>query len=282
MTRIDAHHHVWDLAARPQPWTDDLPALRRSFSFAELAPALAEHDIDGTIVVHTVDSLAETGELLALAAAEPLVAGVVGWFDLAAHDLDDVLARTRALPGGDRLVGARHQLQVEPDKAWLARPEVTRGLRTLARHGLVYDLVISPEQLPAATAVVAALPEVSFVLDHAGKPPIASGDLGAWREDVARLASCPNVAVKLSGLVTEADWQRWSVADLRPVADAVLDAFGTERTMFGSDWPVSLLAGADYGTVVRAFEETVAGLGPAERDQVWGGTARAVYGTETR
>jgi L-fuconolactonase len=278
--RIDAHHHVWSLDRRPQPWTDDLPVLRRSFRFDELAPQLVAQQVAGTVVVHTVASLEETYELVALAAAEPLVAGVVGWFDLEAPDLDETVAAVRALPGGHHLVGARHQLQVEPDKAWLDRPAVRHGVATLARHGLVWDLVVSPEQLADVTRAVAALPEVSFVLDHAGKPPVAGGDLTAWRADLAALAALPNVAVKLSGLVTEASWDGWKVDDLRPVAETVLEHFGPERTMFGSDWPVCLLAGADYGTIADTFADLVSSLGAAELEQVWGGTAAAVYGLE--
>ena len=280
--RIDAHHHVWDLGRRPQPWTDELPVLRRSFAFDELAPQLAAHDVDGTVVVHTVASLEETHELVGLAAAEPLVAGIVGWLDLEAPDLDETIAALRERPGGRRLVGARHQLQVEPDKSWLDRPTVRRGLATLARHGLVWDLVVSPEQLADVTRTVADLPEVTFVLDHAGKPPIAAADLSAWRSDVAALAVLPNVAVKLSGLVTEAAWDRWQVGDLRPVAETVLERFGPARTMYGSDWPVCLLADADYEAVATAFDELVAPLTADERRQVWGETARTVYGLEPR
>jgi L-fuconolactonase len=278
--RIDAHHHVWDLGRRPQPWTDDLPVLRRSFAFDELAPQLRDQEVAATVVVHTVDSLAETHELLALAAARPEVAGVVGWLDLEAADLDESIAAACEGPGGRHLVGARHQLQVEPDKAWLDRPAVRRGLATLARHGLVWDLVISPGQLVDVARTVAALPELSFVLDHAGKPPIATGDLRAWARDLGELAALPNVAVKLSGLVTEASWDGWRLEDLRPVGETVLDLVGAERTMFGSDWPVCLLAGADYERVVETFDTLVAQLTPSEREQVWGGTARTVYGLE--
>jgi L-fuconolactonase len=280
--RIDAHHHVWDLNRRAQPWTDDLPVLRRSFAFDELAPQLRDSAIDGTVVVHTVASPAETHELLALAAAAPLVKGVVGWFDLEAADLDESLAAALAGPGGDRLVGARHQLQVEPDKAWLDRPAVRRGLETLAGHGLVWDLVVSPEQLADVHRTVAELPGVTFVLDHAGKPPIASGDLRAWQVELAELAALPNLAVKLSGIVTEASWDSWRIEDLRPVAETVLERFGAARTMFGSDWPVCLLAGADYERVATTFAELVAQLSAEERRQVWGETATSVYGLEGR
>jgi L-fuconolactonase len=278
--RVDAHHHVWDLARRPQPWTDDLPVLRRSFDFGELRPQLAAHEVAGTVVVHTVASLAETHDLLALAHAEPLVAGVVGWLDLTADDLADVIGEARGWPGGQRLVGVRHQLQVEPDKGWLDRPDVRRGLEVLAGHDLTYDLVVSPDQLADVTRTVADLPELSFVLDHAGKPPIAGGDLGAWSQDLAALASLGNVTVKLSGLVTEASWDSWRVDDLRAVADTVLSRFGPARVMYGSDWPVCLLAGADYERVVTAFADLVGALSRDEQAAVWGGTAVSAYGLE--
>lgn len=276
--RVDAHHHVWDLDRRPQPWTVDLPILRRSFGFDELAPQLRRAAVDATVVVHTVDSPEETLELLALAAAEPLVAGVVGWFDLEADDLVDELTSARERPGGDRLVGARHQLQVEPDPGWLDRPAVRRGLRTLATSGLAYDVVVGPEQLARVARVVADLPDLRFVLDHAGKPPVARGDLADWSRDLRGLARLDNLAVKLSGLVTEASWEAWSVDDLRPVADTVLGAFGPARVMVGSDWPVCLLAHAPYDVVMATTEELLAGLAPDDRAAVWGGTATDVYG----
>ncbi len=278
--RIDAHHHVWDLARRPQPWTDDLSVLRRSFGFAELAPQLARQDVVGTVVVQTVASADETRELLALAHTEPLVSGVVGWLDLEAADVEDAVSALRDLPGGRHLVGARHQLQLEPDPEWLGRPAVRRGLAALSRHGLVYDLVVSPSQLPTVTRVVADLPDVAFVLDHAGKPAIGGGDLATWTDDIAALAKLDNVAVKLSGLVTEASWTAWTVADLQPAADVVLSAFGADRVMFGSDWPVCLLAEASYDRVVASAEALLAGLSPTERDLVWGGVARQVYRLE--
>jgi L-fuconolactonase len=269
---------VWDPARRPQPWTDGLPVLQRAFGMDELAPQLRACGVDGTVVVHTVASIEETHELLALAHREPLVAGVVGWFDLTDPALDDALAATAALPGGSHLVGARHQLQVEADPRWLARPDVARGLRTLARHGLAYDVVVSPEQLPLVASVTARLPEVGFVLDHAGKPPISGGDLSDWARDVRALAAHDNVAVKLSGLVTEASWTSWGPDDLRPVLETVLDAWGADRTMVGSDWPVCLLARADYARVTETHDRLLAALGPDERDAVQGGTALRVYG----
>jgi L-fuconolactonase len=273
---LDAHVHVWDLAVRPQPWTDGLLALQRSFGLDDVAADLRAAGQHGVIVVQTVASATETRELLALAAAQPLVAGVVGWADLDRPDAAEQLAAAGAGPGGQALVAVRHQLQEEPDPGWLARPQVRDGLRAVAAAGLAYDLVISPHQLPLVTETVAALPEVRFVLDHAGKPPIAAGDLSAWRADVRALAALPNVAVKLSGLVTEADWDSWTPGQLAPVMEYTLDRFGPGRTMFGSDWPVCLLA-ASYAEVVAAVTPVLDGLNAAERASVRGGTARAWY-----
>ena len=288
---LDAHVHVWDLAVRPQPWTYRLPALQRSFGLDDVAADLRAAGQHGVIVVQTVASAAETRELLALAAAQPLVAGVVGWADLARPDVAEQLEAARSRPGGQALVAVRHQLQEEPDPGWLARPQVRDGLRAVAAAGLAYDLVISPHQLPLVTETVAALPEVRFVLDHAGKPPIGAsqltagelatgdrhgGDMAVWAADLRALAARPNVAVKLSGLVTEADWDSWTPGQLRPVMEYVLDRFGPARTMVGSDWPVCLLA-ASYAEVVAAVTPVLDGLSPAERADVHGGTARAWY-----
>ncbi|MGI8446865.1 MAG: amidohydrolase family protein [Streptosporangiaceae bacterium] len=273
---LDAHVHVWDLAARPQPWTDGLPTLQRSFGLDDVAADLRAAGQDGVIVVQTGASAAETRELLALAVAQPLVAGVVGWADLSRPGAADQLRAAQASPGGYALVGVRHQLQEEPDQEWLARPQVRDGLRAVAAAGLAYDLVISPGQLPLVTETVTVLREVRFVLDHAGKPPIASGDLSAWAADLRALAARPNVAVKLSGLVTEADWESWTPEQLGPVMEYVLAWFGPDRTMFGSDWPVCLLA-ASYADVVAAAAPVLDGLTAAERAAVLGGTARAWY-----
>jgi L-fuconolactonase len=274
--RIDAHHHVWDLAVRDQPWTAELPGLHRSFDIAELRPSLLAHGIDATVVVQTITVADETPELLALAAREPLVGGVVGWVDLTAPDVADRLAALGSQPGGSRLVGIRHQVQGEPDPRWLCRDDVRRGLAAVARARLVYDLLVVPPQLPAAVETVAALPELTFVLDHAGKPAIASGSLAPWRSDIRALAALPNVAVKLSGLVTEADHATWTVDQLRPYARTVLDAFGADRVMFGSDWPVCLLAGS-YDDVIAAAEVLTGRLDATEQAAVFGRTAERWY-----
>ncbi|MFG2824826.1 amidohydrolase family protein [Kitasatospora sp. NPDC048365] len=275
---VDSHHHVWDLAVRPQPWITG-PALRplaRSFSVADLVPEARAAGVVASVVVQTVCVPEETPELLALAARGGLVAGVVGWTDLTAPDVADAIAALRELPGGDRLVGIRHQVQEEPDPAWLLRPDVRRGLLAVAAAGLAYDLVVTAGQLPAAARAAAGLPGVAFVLDHLGKPPIAAGEPEPWAADVRRLAALPNTVCKLSGMVTEAA-PAWEVDDLRPYADTVLDAFGPQRLLFGSDWPVCTLR-AGYAEVVLTAERLVEGLSPAEQDAILYGNAVRVYG----
>jgi len=276
--RVDAHHHVWDLAVRDQEWItgEAMAPIRRSFGVPDLAPEAAAAGIDATVVVQTVTVAAETPELLALAEAHDLVGAVVGWVDLAGPSVREDLAALAGGPGGRWLRGIRHQVQGEPDPRWLCRPEVRRGLSAVGAAGLVYELLTLPHQLPAAVDTVAAMPDVRFVLDHCSKPPVASGELEPWATRLRRLARHDNVVCKLSGLVTEADWASWTVSDLAPYVDVVLAAFGPDRLAFGSDWPVCLLA-AGYAEVVAAAEQLTAGLSAAEQAAVFGGTARRVY-----
>ncbi|MET7776560.1 amidohydrolase family protein [Streptomyces mirabilis] len=276
--RVDAHHHVWDLSVRDQDWITgpELQPLRRDFGVADLAPQARAAGVDRTVLVQTITVPEETPEFLALAARSELIAGVVGWTDLTRPDVADELARLRELPGGRHLKGIRHQVQGEPDPEWLLRPDVRDGLAAVAEAGLVYDLVVLPHQLPACVRAAADHPGLTFVLDHLGKPPIATGALKPWATAVRALAALPNTLCKLSGMVTEADHAKWTVDGLRPYADTVLDAFGPGRLMFGSDWPVCTLA-ASYGQVVDAAEELTGGLGAEERAEVFGGTATRVY-----
>lgn len=279
MTIVDAHHHVWDLSVRDQDWITgpELRPLRRNFGVGDLAPEARAAGVGRTVLVQTITVSEETPEFLALAAEHELIAGVVGWTDLTRPDIADELVRLRELPGGPYLKGIRHQVQGEADPEWLLRADVRHGLAAVAEAGLVYDLVVLPHQLPACVKAAAGLPELTFVLDHSGKPPIASGNLEPWTCDVRALAALPNTVCKLSGLVTEADLANWTVTDLRPYADAVLEAFGPGRLMFGSDWPVCTLA-ATYGEVLAATAELTAELSAAERAQVFEGTAARVYG----
>lgn len=277
---VDAHHHVWDLTVRDQPWISGaaLAPLRRSFCLDDLRPAAEAAGVTATVLVQTITVAEETPEFLALADGDPLVAGVVGWTDLTAPDVADALARLRELPGGDRLVGIRHQVQEEPDPNWLLRPDVRRGLLAVAGAGLVYDLVVKPHQLPAAIGAAAGLAGLTFVLDHLGKPPIASGELEPWADRVRRLAALPNTVAKFSGLLTEAA-PGAGVDDLRPYVDVAMEAFGPHRLMFGSDWPVSTLA-ADYGQTVDATKELLrlARLSTSEQAAVLSGSATGLYG----
>jgi L-fuconolactonase len=276
VTVVDAHHHVWDLSVRDQDWIAPDSPLRRNFTVDDLVPEARAAGVDRTVLVQTVTVPEETPEFLALAAGHELIAGVVGWTDLTRPDVADELTRLRELPGGTFLKGIRHQVQGEPDPEWLLRPDVRRGLAAVADAGLVYDLVVLPHQLPACVQAAEALPQLTFVLDHLGKPPIASGTRQPWAADVRALAALPNTVCKLSGMVTEADLATWTIDDLRPYADTVLDAFGPDRLMFGSDWPVCTL-GATYGETVSLTKELTAVLGASERADVFGGTATRTY-----
>jgi L-fuconolactonase len=281
VTTVDAHHHFWDPATADYPWlTDDLAPIRRAFGPTDLAPLLRESRIDQTVVVQTRSSHDETRDFLATAAAHPFIAGVVGWVDLTEPSVGDDLTALRAGPGGDRLVGIRHQVQDEPDPEWLGRADVRRGLGEVAPAGLAYDLLARTRELPAAIDAAAALPGLRFVLDHAAKPPTASRVREPWTTLIRRLARLENVSCKLSGLVTEADWATWKPDHLRPYVETVLEAFGPARVMFGSDWPVCLLA-ASYERVVETATELTRELTATERARVFGGTAIETYELRT-
>jgi len=265
---VDAHHHLWEVS-RGYRWLDDLPAINRTFTTADLHETLAANGIEHTILVEAGRcEPSEVTEFLALAAETPEIAGVVGWCDLAAPEL----------PAHPLLKGARSQIQAETDPRYLSRPEIRRGLQTIADLNLTFDLVVRVDQLRACAAAAAATPALTFVLDHLGKPSIRDGAAGmaAWRAAVTPLAELPNVYAKLSGLVTEADWNTWRPSDLFPFIDAALELFGPQRLMFGSDWPVCLLA-ASYERVLAAVSENLATLSAAERDEIFAGTAIRAY-----
>jgi L-fuconolactonase len=277
--RVDAHHHLWDPGRRAYPWMDEsVAAIRRPFGVEDLDAAAGPQGFEATIAVQAVSSVEETEELLAAAAASDRVAGVVGWVDLADPEVAATLAALRARPGGQALVGVRHQVHDEPDPDWLLRDQVVDGLGAVAAAGLVYDLLVRERELPAARAVAQRLPELTLVVDHLAKPRIREAAMDPWAGELAALARHPNVACKVSGLVTEADWDAWTPTQLVPYVRHAVDVFGPERLLFGSDWPVCLLA-AGYREVVAASVEGLerAGLGPAERDLVLGANARRLY-----
>jgi len=276
--RVDAHHHLWDSHTAKYPWmTDEFAALRRAFGPGELRPLLAQCGIDRSVLVQTWSSLEESYEFLATAARAPFIAGVVAWVELTGGRVGETLAALRAAPGGRKLVGIRHQVHDEPDPAWLLRPEVQRGLAAVAEAGLAYDLLVRPRELPAAHQTALRHPGMRFVIDHLAKPAIRQGGSPAWEEWMPRLAELPNVFCKLSGLVTEADWKRWTVDDLSPYVARALGWFGTDRMLFGSDWPVCLVA-APYARVVETARHLTAGLTAAEQEALFGRTAVAAYG----
>jgi L-fuconolactonase len=278
---VDAHHHFWTPSRHDYYWMAgaELDPIRRSFGPADLRPLLAAAGVDSTVLVQTVPSVRETREFMETAAATDFVAGVVGWVDLTDPAVADTLAELRSQPNGRTLVGIRHQVHDEEDAEWLLRPDVQRGLAAVRDAGLAYDVLVRPRELPAALATVRALPDVRFVIDHIAKPSIASGEIDAWSALLEPFRSLPHVSCKLSGMITEADWANWTPSDLKPYVHRAVDIFGTERVMYGSDWPVCLLAGS-YGAVKSALEEALPPLTPEELVNVFGGNAIRFYGLE--
>jgi L-fuconolactonase len=275
---LDAHHHLWDPRLHDYPWmTGEAARLREPRGLDDLRAVTGPAGVSATIAVQAATSEAETAWLLALAAeSDGLVAGVVGWVDLEAPDVADRLARLRSAPGGERLVGIRHPAHDEPDAGWLDRDTVGRGLRAVAAAGLTYDLLLFPEHLAPARRVAEALPELALVVDHGAKPRIADGGWEPWNSDLAALAAHERVHCKLSGLVTEARWDAWREDGVERYAARLLELFGPQRLMFGSDWPVCTLA-ASYAEVVELAGSALAGCSAEERDAVLAGTARRFY-----
>jgi L-fuconolactonase len=274
---VDAHHHIWDPSRADYPWlTDELAVIRRPFTPTDLEPLLAAAGVDATVLIQTRASLDETREFVATAATTPFIRGIVGWVDLTDPGVADVRAELRDGPGGDRLVGIRHQVHDEPDPDWLLRDDVTRGIRAVGAAGLVYDLLVRPRELPAALTLARQVRDTRFVIDHLAKPPIRDGELEPWADLIRPFGEIDNAWCKVSGMVTEADWDAWQPDDLVPFGRHVLEVFGPLRLMFGSDWPVCLLA-ASYQQVFDAARATLAGLGHDEIAAVFGATAVDVY-----
>jgi L-fuconolactonase len=276
--RIDAHHHFWDPARYSYPWMagDAMDPVRRAFTPDDLRGTLDEEQVDGTVLVQTLASAAETREFLDLAAVTGFVSGVVGWVDLTSPSVADDLDALLDGPTGRWLVGIRHQVHDEPDPGWLTRAEVHHGLAAVQARGLTYDLLVRARELPAAVETVREFPGLQFVLDHIAKPRIADGRDDPWSQHMPALAAQENVTVKLSGMVTEADWATWSPRDLRPFVSQVVQWFGVQRLMFGSDWPVCLLAGS-YHAVLAGLIDALPAMPSAELDQILGTNALRIY-----
>jgi L-fuconolactonase len=273
MTRIDAHHHVWTFDPVRHAWIDEnMRLLRRDFGPDDLAPLLRQHGIDGTILVQVEQTEAETRHFLDLAKAYPFIWGIVGWVDLRAPDIG---RRLETFAAHDKLKGFRHIVQSEPDD-FVLDPAFQRGIGHLQAFGFTYDLLIVPRHLPAAIRLVAAFPEQRFVLDHLAKPLMQTQAMEPWAAQIRTLAAYPNVWCKVSGLITEADHTAWTPADITPYLDVAFDAFGTDRLLFGSDWPVCLLAGT-YTQVVELVETYLQDRTEEERAAVFGQNAVAFY-----
>jgi L-fuconolactonase len=271
--RIDAHHHLWTLARGDYGWlTPALAPIYRDFALADLAPHLAASKIKGTILVQAAPTEAETMFLLDVAVEAELVRGVVGWTDF---DAADAVARIDALASRKLLVGLRPMVQDIADDDWLLRPTLAPLLTAMAKAGLVFDALVLPRHLPKLLRLIDRHPNLTFVLDHCGKPRLATGEIESWRADIALLAERENIFCKLSGLVTEAA-RDWHIADLRPAADHVCACFSPQRMMWGSDWPVVDLAGG-YAQWLAAAQTLLADFSPDETAAVFGGTAACVY-----
>jgi L-fuconolactonase len=271
--RIDAHHHLWTLDRGDYGWlTPDLAPIYRDFAFSDLAPHLSASGIDGTILVQAAATEAETMFLLNIAESTQAVHGVVGWTDF---DGGGAAKRIEALADLRLLVGLRPMVQDIPDDDWLLRPALSPWLTAMAEHSLLFDTLVLPRHLPRLLQVVDRHPDLQFVLDHCAKPPLAGGEIAIWRRDIASLAERPNIVCKLSGLATEAS-RNWQIPDLRPAVDHVLGSFGTERLLWGSDWPVVNLAGG-YEKWFAAAEIMLADLSTNEKADIFGGNATRVY-----
>jgi L-fuconolactonase len=274
--RIDSHQHFWRYHAVRDAWiTEAMSVLRRDFLPEDLAPELNANGIDATVAVQADQSEDETNFLFRLAEREPFIAGVVGWVDLCAANLPE---RLQHFSQFEKLRGFRHIVQAEPDDRFLLRDDFCRGVSRLHEFGFTYDILIYAHQLPAAVEFVERFPDQPFVLDHLAKPPIASGEMDRWERHLRAIAANPNVYCKLSGLITEADWHNWNAELLAPYLEVTFDAFGADRLMFGSDWPVCLLAGS-YDRVKRLIADFVQGRSGQERasSEAFLATTRSVF-----
>jgi L-fuconolactonase len=273
--RVDAHQHFWKYNAARDTWiTDEMSVLRRDFLPEELARECEANGIDASIAVQADQSEDETLFLLDLAKDNPRVAGVVGWVDLRSPRLAE---RLEFFSRFGKLRGFRHIAQSEPDDRFLVQEGFLNGIAQLRRSGFTYDILIYPQQMPAALELVAKFPQQPFVIDHLAKPEIKAGEIKAWSDYMRRIAKNRNVFCKLSGLVTEAGWRGWKPSDFHRYLDTVFQVFGPDRLMFGSDWPVCLLA-ASYRQVKEIIEDYLKNCSAQDRENIFGGNATRFYG----
>ena len=272
--RIDAHQHFWRYHPVDYAWIDgSMAAIQKDFLPGDLRPLLQQQGFDGTVLVQTEQSEESNDFMLALGKEHAFIKGVVGWTDLTAADIHDKLAQYRE----HRLLkGFRHILQGETDRAFMLREDFLRGIAALHSFSFTYDILIFPDQLPYLEAFVRKFPEQRFVVDHLAKPYIKKGEIAEWKKGMRSIAAFPNVFCKVSGMVTEADWQHWKIEDFSPFLDEVVSAFGTERLLYGSDWPVCLVA-ASYQQQLGILEAYFSSFSASEKAAVFGGNAVRFY-----
>ncbi len=272
--KIDSHQHFWVFDPVRDAWiTSDMEAIRRDFLPNDLGPVLQQNNIDGCVAVQASQSEIETEFLIQHAEQNDFIKGVVGWVDLRSELINERLEYFRQFP---KLKGFRHIVQGEQDDLFLLRTEFMDGIRALETYGYTYDILIYPKHLPTAREFVTRLPHQLFVVDHLAKPYIKAGEIEKWATDIQSLAKRENVCCKVSGMVTEADWEHWTPEQLRPYLDVVFEAFGPERVMFGSDWPVCLVA-SSYERWVQLLQEYTGSLSSYEQEKFWGGNAKDFY-----
>jgi L-fuconolactonase len=272
--RIDAHQHFWDLARLDYPWMPPGESvLRKNYLPEDLAPILDANRFDGTVVVQANVVIEETWWLLDLAAQYELIRGVVAWVDLTDAEIGHTLDRCQRHP---KLKGVRHLVHDEPDNQWLLRHDVISGLRELARRNIPFDLLLRPPHLPFIPKLAEQVPDLRMVIDHIAKPLIATHEIEPWARDMENVSKIPGMHCKLSGMVTEADHKTWKPDDLRPYVQHVLSLFAPDRLMFGSDWPVCLLAGS-WKQVLAAFTQACGPIPSEQRELILGETATRFY-----
>ncbi|MGO9640416.1 MAG: amidohydrolase family protein [Candidatus Acidiferrales bacterium] len=275
--RIDAHQHFWKFDPVRDAWiTEEMGVLRRDFLPEDLAPELSANRMDASIAVQADQSEDETLFLLDLAEKHPQIAGVVGWVNFSAPNIRERLRYFSRFP---KLRGFRHIVQAEPDDRFLLREDFLRGISCLKEFGFTYDVLIYPKQLPAAVEFVQRFPDQPFIVDHIAKPLVKEKEVSSWSKHMRALAAASNVSCKVSGLITEGDWKRWRPEEFHPYLDVVFDAFGPERLLFGSDWPVCLLAGT-YHQVRQLVENYIRSRPQREKDNIFGGNAAHFYGVK--
>jgi L-fuconolactonase len=272
--RIDSHQHFWKYHPVKDAWiTDEMKVIQREFLPADLLPLLEKNNIDGCVAVQADQSEEETHFLLELATENDFIKGVVGWIDLRAENLE---ARLEYFSQYKKLKGFRHIVQAEPEDDFMLQEDFCNGISKLAKYNFTYDLLIFPKHLRYATVLAKRFPQQAFVIDHLAKPNFKEADFVEWEKGIREIAACPNVMCKVSGLVTGADWNNWATSDFTYCLDVVTEVFGVSRLLFGSDWPVSLLA-ASYGESCDIVEHYFSKFPKIEQDKLWGGNAIEFY-----